>query len=282
MSRSRTFSDVLYTQKSVYSNFSNGTMSIAETYVALAIGFLDPTSLPPMVIFDHDLLSWCRDTRRLVIARALEQNCYFPVLEKMQVIDAKKTDNNYKEQYNNLINERLPAMKRKKFDGKNVEVSTRKGRFCCFDLASNLFRDDVIEHVAKCHLDMTVTELENLNTYQCKTCGNETKLQFTRLGNRKQRKYYRIVRGCKCVDQGHIIDIPWQEVSFGRICDELRKYKSIRDPFSLQSQQIVDETDNFSSCGNETSYQTDPDCSETGNKRAYSSFSMKHVRDCFD
>jgi hypothetical protein len=241
MSRSRTFSDVLYTQKYVYLNFSNGTMSIAETYVALAIGLLDPTSLPPMVIFDHDLLSWCRDTRRLVIARALEQNCYFPVLEKMQVIDAKKTDNNYKEQYNSLINERLPAMKRKKLDGKNVEVSTREGRICCFDRASNLFRNDVIEHVAISHLHMPVTELKNLNTYQCEKCDNETKLQFTRFGSRKQRKYYRIVRGCKCVGQEHIVGIPWQEVSFGRMCDELRKYKSDHGRFSLQSQQPDDE-----------------------------------------
>jgi hypothetical protein len=282
MSRSRTFSDVLYTQKYVYPNFSNGTMSIAETYVALAIGLLDPNSLPPMVIFHHDNNSWCRDTRRLMIARALERNRYFSVLEKMQVIDAKKTDNNYRKQYKNLISERLPAMKRKKLDGKNVEVSTRKGRICCFDRASNLFRDDVIEHVAISHLHIPVTELKNLNTYQCKTCSNETKLQFTRLGSRKQRKYYRIMRGCKCVGQEHIVGIPWQEISFGRMCDELRNYKSIRDPFSLQSQQIDDETDDSSSCGNETSYQTDTDCSETGNKRAYNSFSMKHMRDCFD
>ncbi len=226
MNQPQNFSDVLYTQEYVYPRFSNGNISVAETYVALTIGLLDPGSLPPMVIFQHDGQQWCRDTRRLTIARALERNYDHEVLEGLKVIYAKKTEKSYEKQYNNLISERIPAMKRKHLDGKSVKVSTRKGSTCCFDLASNLFRDDVIEHIARDHLQMKFDDLIGLTSYNCERCGMKTQLQVKRFGTRKQRKCYRIMRNCGCDDQGYKIDQPWQQVSLRVMCDEVSKYKA--------------------------------------------------------
>jgi len=234
-------------------------MSIAETYVALAIGFLDPDSLPPTVIFHHDNKQWCRDTRCLIIARALEQKHYHQVLEAMQVIDVEKTDKRYEKQYINLIYERIPAMKRKKLDGKTVEVSTRKGSVCCFDLVSDRFRDDVISHVAKDHLNMKVAQLRDLNSYYCEKCKETTQLQLTRFGSKKQRKFYRIMRQCQCNDQGHTIGIPWQQVTFRIMSSELRKYKTKPSVISAPTEQTDDETDDSSSYNNATSFYTDTD-----------------------
>jgi hypothetical protein len=226
MNQSQKFSDVFYTQQYVYPHFSNGKMSVAETYVALAIGLLDPGSLPPMVIFQHDNKRWCRDTRRLTIARALERSHHDEVLGGIKVINAEKTDKCYEKQYNNLIDERISAMKRKKLDGKSVKVSNRKGVYCCFDLASNLFRDNVIEHVADDHLQMKFDDFIELNSYNCERCNTKTQLQLKRFGTKNERKCYRIVPDCGCNYQEYKIDKPWQQVSLRIMCDELTKYKA--------------------------------------------------------
>jgi hypothetical protein len=255
MSQSSSFSDVHYTQKFVYPKFSNGAISVAETYVALAIGFLNPCSLPPMVIFQHENKRWCRDTRRLAIARALEKNGYFDVLRDMQVINADRNDERYDKQYNTLIDERLPAMNRKKLDGKTVKISSQKGSTCCFDMATNMFLEDVIEHVATDHLKITVDELKNLNSYDCDECKKETQLQFTRSGSKKQRKQYRIIRKCGCADnQAYEINIPWQQVSLRRMCNELCKYKKHSNCSRCCAKQTDDETDNSGGYENETSH----------------------------
>ncbi|CAF1018685.1 unnamed protein product [Adineta steineri] len=200
-------------------------MNVAETYVALALGLLDPCSLPPMVIFLYDNQQWCRDTRRLAIARALEDNGYHNVSKAMQVIYANENNEQYQKQYDNLINERIPAMERKKFNGKNVKISDKKGSTCCFNnQCMSLFRDDIIEHVAIEHLHITPNDLVSLGEYYCEECGTLTQLQLVRKGSKKQRKSYTIQRECGCGDDQRI-ELPWQQVSLSTVCDELREYK---------------------------------------------------------
>jgi hypothetical protein len=259
MNQLQKFSDVFYTQQYVYPRFSNGKMDVAETYVALAIGLLDPDSLPPIVIFQHDNKRWCRDTRRLTIARALERNHHYKALGGIKVINAEKTDKCYEKQYNNLIRERIPAMKRKKLDGKSVKVSTRKGPTCCFNLASNLFRDDVIEHVAEDHLQMEFDDLIELNSYNCERCNATTQLQLKRFGTKKQRKCYRIVPDYGGGDQNYKIDKPWQQVSLRIMCDEVRKYKAKFFPSASLARETDDETDDSISDKYQTSIYADTD-----------------------
>lgn len=65
---------VRYTQEDFYSSFSNGKMSVSETYIALANGFIDPTDLAPITIFEYNDYLYCIDTRRLTIAKELQRN----------------------------------------------------------------------------------------------------------------------------------------------------------------------------------------------------------------
>ncbi|CAF1039788.1 unnamed protein product [Adineta steineri] len=221
----RQFSDVLYTQEDVYPMFSNGKMSVGETYVALALGFLDPCSLPPMVIFSYNNQQWGRDTRRLSIARALENKGYNDASKKMQVIDVDEDNEEYKKQYDNLIKERIRSMKSKKLNGKNVKICSKRGLTCCFnDQCASLFRDDIITHMAWDHLHVFPNDLLSLDEYYCEECKTQTQLQLVRKGTRKQRNSYTIQRECGCRDDKRI-ELPWQEVSLTRVYNELRKYK---------------------------------------------------------
>lgn len=119
--------DVRYTQEFLYPSFSNGAMTVAETYVILELNILDPASLPPMVIFKYDDKYWCRDTRRMMIAKALLEANRFSASGNMQCILVTGKDKEYRKQYQNLIDERLPSMKRKGIDGTTVKISTKKG-----------------------------------------------------------------------------------------------------------------------------------------------------------
>ena len=243
------FADIRYTQKFVYPTFSNGKMSVAETYAALALGFLDPGSLPPMVIFHHDNRYWSRDARRLTIARALEENGYDNVLKQTNVIFAKRNDRTYAEQYRNLIENRLPSMRKKQFDGKTVEVANKKGRTCCFNMTSHKFRDDLIEHIASDHLSSKVEELKNVASYECCHCRKKTKLQVKRTGSNKQCKYYTVIRCCGCiVHQANPIEKRWQEVTLQDMVRFLTKFKgdeklviALQELLKLSARRFDDE-----------------------------------------
>lgn len=107
------FQSVRYTQEYFNPCFSNGEMSVSETYVALAAGFLDPTSLAPITIFEHNKYYYCIDTRRLTIAKELQQRGKLDILRRFPFRYVKEGDADFVDQYHNLINDRLPALKKK-------------------------------------------------------------------------------------------------------------------------------------------------------------------------
>ncbi|CAF1326119.1 unnamed protein product [Rotaria sordida] len=73
MTSSLTYADIRYGQQYVYTKFSQGVMTLSETYVALAYRLIDPTCLPSMAIIYYDNKVWCTDTRRLTLAKELER-----------------------------------------------------------------------------------------------------------------------------------------------------------------------------------------------------------------
>ncbi|CAF3460693.1 unnamed protein product [Rotaria socialis] len=99
------YSTVRYAQEFLHPTFSNGAMSVSETYVALANGFLDPAALSPIRIFEHSKQLYCIDTRRLRIAKELQRQNKVSVLQRFPFQYIKSYD-----QYFNFVYERLPAM----------------------------------------------------------------------------------------------------------------------------------------------------------------------------
>jgi hypothetical protein len=130
------YHSVRYAQEYLYPYFSNGKMSVSETYIALANGFLDPDSLAPITIFEHDQYLYCIDTRRLTIAKELQRRNKKDVLKKFRFQYVKKGDAEFADQYHNLVYERLPAMKKTGLDGSTIKLYPKSEYMCCFDQIS--------------------------------------------------------------------------------------------------------------------------------------------------
>lgn len=80
---------------------------------------------------------------------------------------AKKGDEKFANQYADLINNRLPAMKKKGLDGSTIKLNVKTDHKCCYNLDAGRFRDDLEEHIAKDHLKMSVRDFKELNVNQC-------------------------------------------------------------------------------------------------------------------
>jgi hypothetical protein len=211
------YQSVRFTQEHFYPHFSNGKMSVSEIYVALANGFLDPTSLVPITIFEYNEHLYCIDTRRLKITKELQRRRKFDVLKRFPFQYVKKSDEKFASQYANLVDDRLPAMKKKGLDGSTVKLCGKSDDMCCYNLASGNFRDDLDEHIAHDHLHMTVLTFKELNVYQC---NKKSQISIIKPPNKTN---YRFIQNCTCPNSElmvlHTINKPWTEVTFQEICD---------------------------------------------------------------
>ncbi|CAF1475573.1 unnamed protein product [Rotaria magnacalcarata] len=205
------YSRVRYAQESLYPTFSNGAMSVSETYVALANEFLDPTVLSPIRILEHNELFYCIDTRRLRIAKELQRQNKVSVSQRFPFQYISKSD----DQYFNFVYERLPAMEKK-------------------DPSGN-FINDLDKHIAQDHLRMNPSEFQQLNIGQCRGCHQELKIYITKSSN---NSVYRFMGKCHCenFEPKELLKMekPWTEVTLREICDNFLYVKSTLN-LSLES-----------------------------------------------
>jgi len=214
------YHNVRYTQETFYPYFSNGKMSVSETYVALANGFLDPASLASITIFEHNKHLYCIDTRRLTILKELQRKKKLDVLKGFNVQYVREGDKAFTEQYFNLVYERLPAMKSKGLDGSTIKLYRQSGYMCCFDSISGNFRDDLDEHIACDHLKMSFSEFKELNISQCNRCNQKLHINAIKPSN---KSYYIFKKNCTCRNSEplalYTIKKPWTEFTLREICD---------------------------------------------------------------
>ncbi|CAF2808633.1 unnamed protein product [Rotaria sp. Silwood2] len=97
MTSSFTYSGVHYGQEYIYTKFSQGVMTLGETYVALVFGLIDPTCLPSMAIISYDNKIWCTDTRRLTLVKELERQGEWDVLKSMRIHQVEKNTPQYQD-----------------------------------------------------------------------------------------------------------------------------------------------------------------------------------------
>ncbi|CAF3441160.1 unnamed protein product [Rotaria socialis] len=196
------YSTVRYAQEFLHPTFSNGAMSVSETYVALANGFLDPAALSPIRIFEH--------SKQFVLQR-------FP----FQYIKSY-------DQYFNFVYERLPAMEKKGLDGSTIKLSDRT---CCFKDLSGNFISDLDDHIARVHLRMDPSEFQQLNICQCRGCYQELKIYITKSSNNSG---YRFMGKCHCENSEPKellkMEKPWTEATLREICDKFLDFKRTLNP----------------------------------------------------
>jgi hypothetical protein len=221
------YHNVRYTQETFYPYFSNGKMSVSETYVALANGFLDPASLASITIFEHNKHLYCIDTRRLTILKELQRKKKLDVLKGFDVQYVKEGDKAFTEQYFNLVYERLPTMKSKGLDGSTIKLYRESAYMCCFDSISGNFRDDLDEHVAHDHLKMSFAEFKKLNVGQCNRCHQKFHLTVFKPSNKST---YKVMHHCACRKYGSTvldtIEKPWPQVTLQEICETILSWNS--------------------------------------------------------
>jgi hypothetical protein len=214
------YDSLRYTQEYFYPYFSNGKMSVSETYIILANGFLDPASLAPITIFEFNEHLYCIDTRRLTIAKNLQRTKKLDILKRFPFQYVKKGDNEFADRYLNLVDDRLPAMKKKGLDGSKIKLYPESDYMCCYNLVSGNFRDDLDEHIAHDHLRMSFLEFKNLNISQCSRCNQKTYINFIKPSNKSS---YIFRQNCSCQNSEplvlHIMKKPWTEVTLREICD---------------------------------------------------------------
>ena len=241
------YDSVRYTQETFKPYFSSSRengMSISETYVLLANGFLDPSSLAPMTIFEHDDYLYCIDTRRLKIAKELERKGKRDISQLLPIQYVKKGDPHFASQYHDLVNKRLPAMKKKGLNGSTITLDEEPSYMCCYKPNSAQFHDDLEEHIAHDHLEMDVSEFRKLNISQCDQCNQKS----TIIIHKPAHKSYRFIQEhvCSHVERQivHIMEKPWPDVSLQEISDLFRQlnnrnviHKSIA-PMKLFSSSI--------------------------------------------
>ncbi|CAF3530290.1 unnamed protein product [Rotaria socialis] len=191
------YSTVRYAQEFLHPTFSNGAMSVSETYVALANGFLDPAALSPIRIFEHSKQLYCIDTRRLRIAKELQ----------------RQNKTNYG---------------KKGLDGSTIKLSDRT---CCFKDLSGNFISDLDDHIARVHLRMDPSEFQQLNICQCRGCYQELKIYITKSSNNSG---YRFMGKCHCENSEPKellkMEKPWTEATLREICDKFLDFKRTLNP----------------------------------------------------
>ncbi len=214
------YDSVRYMQEYLYPYFSNGKISVSETYVALANGFINPASLPPITIFEYNESLYCIDTRRLMIAKELQRKKKFNVLKRFPLQYVKKGDAEFANQYFNFVYERLPAMKKYGFDGSTIKLDRKLDYMCCYNSISGNFRDDLDEHIACDHLKMSFSEFKELNISQCNRCNQKLHINAIKPSN---KSYYIFKQNCACRNSEplalYTIKKPWTEVTLREICD---------------------------------------------------------------
>ncbi|CAF0741130.1 unnamed protein product [Adineta steineri] len=220
------FNDVRYAQEYFYPYFSHRTMSVSETYVALVFGLLDPKSLAPIRIFEVEGHSYCIDTRRLTIVKELQQRNKLDVLENFPVQYMLINDEESARQYWNLVNCRLPAMKKSGLDGSTIRLESEPDYMCCFNKGTNTFRSDLEQHIIQKHLNMRVPTFKNLNIYKCYKCDKQGHI-FAR--KRSTQSVYEIFRKCACPEcesnKIYKMQVPWTEVTFAELCSKILELK---------------------------------------------------------
>lgn len=241
---------VRYAQEYLYSDFSNAGLSVGETYVALVMGFLDPGAIPPIKIFEYNKQFYCIDTRRLTIAKELQHQKEYDVLEKFSYKYITEDNQGYKLEYSNLINERLPSMMGKGLDGSSIKLYPKRvvGR-CCFNVSTNSFRDDLCQHIAQDHLKMNFYDFKRLNIYECNKCHKECKIYIKKPSNHSN---YRFIKEPCCKPQErelHRMSQPFTEVSLSEIRDKFLELKPanlrrMSDQVGTHNRLLMVETSN--------------------------------------
>ncbi|CAF2546972.1 unnamed protein product [Rotaria sp. Silwood2] len=210
---------VRYGQECVYTKFSQGNMTLGEIYMTLIYGLIDPACLPSMAVIYHDNKVWCTDTRRLTLAKELERQGKWDVLELMRIHQVERNT----AQYRDFVNHRLPAMRRRGFNGLTVQVSDNRGPTCCFNSDSRL-RADLEDHIINDHLNyMTLKQFKDLAHFYCDMCHKTTQITCKKS---TKASYYTIIRKCGCQPKNtHRFSQPWTNITLQELCDELKRYK---------------------------------------------------------
>jgi hypothetical protein len=167
------------------------------------------------------------------LAKELEKQRRFDVLELMSVREVKKNT----PQYRDFVNHRLPAMQRKGLNGLTITVSDRRGPTCCFN-NDNRFRGDLEEHIIQDHLsDITLELFKNLTIYYCNICKTTTKITCIKSTH---RSYYAIIRKCGCKPKNpHKFTQPWSQLTFLELCNEFLRYNhSVKQKFTAKKFSI--------------------------------------------
>jgi hypothetical protein len=228
---------VRYTEELFYPYFSDGKISVSEMYVALANGFLDPISLAPITIFEYDEQLYCINARRLTIAKELQQRGKLDILERLPIQYVTKDDKEFAEQYRNFVDERLPAMKKKGFDGSTIKVYRDLYYMCCYSLITGKFRDDLDEHIARYHLKMKISDFEKMNVSQCDRCHQERYITIIKPSNKGS---YKFIQNYACRISGsivlHTMEEPWTEVTLREICNVFLNLKenALNEPVTFE------------------------------------------------
>lgn len=236
------YSSVRYTQEYFYPTFSNGKMSVAETYVLVENGFLDPASFAPITIFEHDGYLYCIDTRRVTIAKELQRKGKIDILKRLPIEYVREGDRKFHDQHRNLVDDRLPSMRKKGLDGSTAKLYEKSGYMCCYT-GSARFRDDLTEHIACDHLQMDESDFRSLNTAQCGQCYQKSTVVIHKPSNKGS---YRFIRHCSCEDsEGRVLltmDNPWTDVGLLEICRLLAHYAKQHSQYAMTSSRPLIRT----------------------------------------
>jgi hypothetical protein len=82
------------------------------------------------------------------------------VLNRFTIQCVQEDDEDFKDQYLDLVDCRIPAMKRKRLDCSAIQLAYNSNYMCCFDEIGN-FHNDLHKHIAEEHLKMRLWGFKN-------------------------------------------------------------------------------------------------------------------------
>ena len=225
--------------------FSKSKMSVSEIYVALENGFLDPGSLAAITVFEVSGGLYCLDTRRLMIIQELQRRNKWHVLEGFRVQYVQEGDTDSSDQYWELADHRIPAMRKEGLDGSTIQIDYKSKCMCCFDQTGN-FRANLDRHIAEKHLNMLLWDFKNLNTYDCHQCGQRA---YIIAKKSQSHTHYTFYQKCGCrKSELWMLDTmqkPWATVTFTEFCNEFLRLKENLDgrynDLHLMKKQLLDQ-----------------------------------------
>ncbi len=108
-----------------------------------------------------------------MIIQELQRRNKWHVLERLHVQYVQEGDTDFRDQYWDLVDRRIPVMRRESLDGSTIQLDYNSKCMCCFDRTGN-FRNDLNKHMAEEHLNMSLQSFKHLNNYSCHQCSQKS------------------------------------------------------------------------------------------------------------